>query len=132
LFIVPPGSPESVIAARKKEAEGLRGRFRDCNEGLTLARTMRDVAVRDQVIRSSGDLTPELRKVLDEVPIGQLTTPEVTRLGIELFALCSKQESKADSPGKRRAREAVYSEKFEEQSKRYLKQLRSAAMIEHK
>jgi peptidyl-prolyl cis-trans isomerase SurA len=132
LFIVPPGSPEPVVAARRKEAEALRARFRDCHEGLALARTMRDVAVRDQVIRSSGDLTPELRKVLDEIPIGQLTAPEVTRLGVEMFALCSKQESKADSPGKRRAREAVYNERFEEQSKRYLKQLRSAAMIEQR
>jgi peptidyl-prolyl cis-trans isomerase SurA len=132
LFIVPPGSPEAVFAERRKDAETLRGRFRDCNEGLLIARAMRDVAVRDQVTRSSGDLNPELRKVLDAVPIGQLTAPEVTRLGVEMFAICAKQESKADSPGKRQARDAIFSERFEETSKRYLKQLRSAAMIEHK
>lgn len=132
LLLVPPGSGETVFESRKKEAEGLRARFKSCEEGLGLARGVRDVAIRDRVIRSSGDLSPELRKVLDSVPIGQLTAPEVTRLGVEMFALCAKQESKSDTPGKRKARESVYTQKFEQTSKRYLNQLRRAAMIERK
>jgi peptidyl-prolyl cis-trans isomerase SurA len=132
LLLVPPGSGNTVFESRKKEAEGLRARFKSCEEGLGLARGVRDVAIRDRVIRSSGDLSPELRKVLDSVPIGQLTAPEVTRLGVEMFALCAKQESKSDTPGKRKARESVYTQKFEQTSKRYLNQLRRAAMIERK
>jgi peptidyl-prolyl cis-trans isomerase SurA len=132
LLLVPPGSADTAFESRKKEAEGLRARFKSCEEGLGLARGVRDVAIRDRVIRSSGDLSPELRKVLDSVPIGQLTAPEVTRLGVEMFALCAKQESKSDTPGKRKARESVYTQKFEQTSKRYLNQLRRAAMIERK
>jgi peptidyl-prolyl cis-trans isomerase SurA len=132
LLLVPPGSAPSEFENRRKEAEALRGRFKSCEEGIGLARGVRDVAVRDRVIRSSSDLTPDLRKVLDGVPIGQLTAPEVTRLGVEMFALCAKQESKTDTPGKKQARDAVYSEKFEQTSKRYLSQLRRAAMIERK
>jgi peptidyl-prolyl cis-trans isomerase SurA len=70
--------------------------------------------------------------VLDGVPVGQLTAPEVTRLGVEMFALCAKQESKSDTPGKRKARDSVYNERFEKTSKRYLGELRKAAMIERK
>jgi peptidyl-prolyl cis-trans isomerase SurA len=132
LLLVPPGSSEATFEGRKKEAEALRGRFKSCQEGLDLARGTRDIAVRDQVVRSSSDLSPELRKLLDGVPIGQLTPPEVTRLGVEMFALCAKQESKSDTPGKRQARESVYAEKFQQTSKRYLDQLRRAAMIERK
>jgi peptidyl-prolyl cis-trans isomerase SurA len=132
LLLVPPGSGETVFESRKKEADGLRTRFKTCEEGLGLARGVRDVAIRDRVIRSSGDLSPELRKMLDSVPVGQLTAPEVTRLGVEMFALCAKQESKSDTPGKRKARESVYTQKFEQTSKRYLDRLRGAAMIEHK
>jgi peptidyl-prolyl cis-trans isomerase SurA len=132
LLLVPPGSSDAIFESRKKDAEGLRARFKSCEEGLGLARGVRDVAIRDRVIRSSGDLSPELRKVLDSVPLGQLTAPEVTRLGVEMFALCAKQESKSDTPGKRKARESVYTKKFEQTSKRYLNQLRRAAMIERK
>jgi peptidyl-prolyl cis-trans isomerase SurA len=132
LLLVPPGSGEAAIESRRKEAEALRARFKTCEEGLGLARGVRDVAIRDRVIRSSGDLTPELRKLLDSVPVGQLTAPEVTRLGVEMFALCAKQESKSDTPGKRKARESVYNERFQKTSQRYLSDLRRAAMIERR
>jgi peptidyl-prolyl cis-trans isomerase SurA len=132
LLLVPPGSAEAAFESRRKEAEALRARFKTCEEGLGFARGIRDVAIRDRVIRSSGDLSPDLRKVLDGVPVGQLTAPEVTRLGVEMFALCAKQESKSDTPGKRKARDSVYNERFEKTSKRYLSELRKAAMIERK
>jgi peptidyl-prolyl cis-trans isomerase SurA len=84
-------------------------------------------------VRNSSDVPAELRKGLDSVPVGQLTAPDITKLGVELFAICSKTESKADnSPGKRQAREAAFAEKFEQQSKRYLDDLRHAALIEYK
>lgn len=132
LFIVPPGSSSAVVESRHKEAEALRARFRGCVEGIALARTLPDVAVRDQVIKSTGDLSPELRKIVDGIPVGQLSAPEVTRLGVEMFALCDKQPSKADSPGKRQARDAIYAQRFERQSKAYLKRLRREALIERK
>jgi peptidyl-prolyl cis-trans isomerase SurA len=132
LFLVPPGSAPAVFESRRKEADALRARFKECSEGINYARTLRDLTVRDQVVRNTGDLTPELRKVLDAVPIGQLTMPEVTKLGIEMFAICGKQPSKADSPGKRKAREAVFSQRFERQSRLYLKQIRQQALIEYR
>ena len=132
LLLVPPGSLQPVVDARIKEAEALRARFRGCEEGLGIARTYRDVAIRDQVTRTSSDLPAELRKVLEAIPIGQLTAPEVTRLGVEMYAVCSRTESKADTPGKRQAREAVFAERFEQQSKQYLQRLRREALIERR
>jgi len=132
LLLVPPGSAQQVIDGRIKEAEALRGRFKGCEEGLGVARSFRDVAIRDQIARTSSDLPAELRKVLEAIPVGQLTAPEVTRLGVEMYAVCSKAESKADTPGKRQAREAVYAERFEQQSKLYLQRLRREALIERR
>jgi peptidyl-prolyl cis-trans isomerase SurA len=88
--------------------------------------------VRDPLNRSSADLAPALRELLDGTPVGHLTKPEVTQQGVELFALCEKKQSMADSPQRRGARQQIFSSKFEERSKRYLKDLRSAAMIEYK
>jgi peptidyl-prolyl cis-trans isomerase SurA len=133
LFVVPSGSPATVFEDRKREAEGLRNRFRGCEDGLPFARALKDVAVRDQIVRSSADVPPDLRKGLDSVPVGQLTAPEITKLGIEMFAVCAKDASKADnSPGKKQARETLFNQKFEQQSKRYLQDLRRAALIEYK
>jgi peptidyl-prolyl cis-trans isomerase SurA len=133
LFLVPAGSAEGVVEGRKREAEALRARFQNCEDGMTFARALRDVAVREQVVRSSADIPPELRKVLDGIEIGRLTAPEVTKLGIEMFAICAKKESSADnSLGKRKARESLMSQRFEQRSKQYLKDIRKSAMIEYK
>ena len=133
LMIIPPGSPESFVEARRRDAESLRARFQNCEEGLAFARALKDVAVREPVSRSSADLPLELRKVLDAVEIGKLTPPETTKLGIEMFAICAKKESSAENtPGKRRAREAIVAGRYEQLSKQYLSEVRRGAMLEYK
>jgi peptidyl-prolyl cis-trans isomerase SurA len=130
LFIVPRGSPESAYDARKREAEALRGRFQGCEEGLAAARALRDVTVRDEIIRSSLDVPAKQREVLDQTPTGRLTPPGVTQLGVEVFAVCSKEPTRGDSPEEREAREEISNQRYEAQSKRYLEELRRSAMIE--
>ena len=133
LFLVPPGASESFIDGRRREAEALRARFNSCDEGLAFARALRDVAVREQIVRSSADIPPELRKVLESVEVGRLTAPETTKLGIEMFALCGKKESAADNtPGKRKARESLVAQRFEQRSKQYLREIRRGAMLEYR
>ena len=131
LLLVPPGSPPATFEGRRKEAEALRGRFKTCEEGLPAARALGAI-VRDQLIRNAGDLSAELRKILDAVPIGQLTAPEITRHGVEMYAICGKQQSKADTASKRQTREAIFAERFEQQSKAYLQRLRREALIQWK
>ena len=132
LLLVPPGSPQATMDVRRKEAEALRTRFRTCEEGLPVARTMRDVTVRTQIVKNSSDIPAEYRKILDAVPIGQLTAPEVTRHGVELFAVCGRQESKTETAAKRQARDAAYASRFEELSKQYMRRIRAEALIERK
>ena len=133
LFLVPAGSPETFVEGRKREAEALRNRFQDCESGIAFARALKDVAVRDQVIRSSADLPAELRKVLEGVEVGRLTAPEVTKFGVEMFAMCAKKESTADnSPIRRQVRESIMAQRYEQRSKQYLQELRRGAMLEYK
>jgi len=133
LFLVPTGSAETFIEGRKREAEALRSRFQGCETGISFARALKDVAVRDQVVRSSADIPAELRKVLDGVEVGRLTTPEVTKFGIEMFAICAKKESTADnSPIRRQVRDSIMAERLEKRSKQYLQELRRGAMLEYK
>lgn len=130
LFIVPRGSPESAYDARKKEAEALRARFQSCEEGIASARTLRDVTVREEITRSSLDVPAKQREVLDATPLGRLTPPGVTQLGVEVFAVCGKEPTRGDSPEEREAREEISNQRYEAQSKRYLEELRRSAMIE--
>jgi peptidyl-prolyl cis-trans isomerase SurA len=131
LFVVPRGSPPATYEARSKEAESLRGRFQDCNEGIAVARGMRYVAVRPQVVKASAELPAALREVLAKTEIGRLTAPETTQQGIEVYALCGKRQSD-NAPAKKEIRDQLTNEAFQTLSKKYIKELRDQAMIEYR
>jgi len=132
VFIVPRGSPDAAYEARKHDADALRARFLTCNEGIPFARALKDVAVRDQVSKFSADLPQQLRGILDGTPVGHLTPPETTKEGVQMFAVCAKKETKSETPGMREVRDQMFQQKFGAKAKRYLEDLRRAAMIEYK
>jgi peptidyl-prolyl cis-trans isomerase SurA len=130
VFIVPHGAPANEFEARWHEAEGLRARFQSCEDGIRMAESLKDVAVRGAIIRSSIDLDAQRRQVLDGTEVGHLTPPEQTIGGVQMFAVCSREQARGDSPDKREARDQIANERFQEQSKRFLDELRRGAMIE--
>lgn len=132
LFVIPRGSPREMFEQRAREAEALRLRFNDCDSGIPLARGLRDIAVRDPIRKSSADLAPALRELLEKTTIGKLTAPEATQQGVEVFALCGKRELKSDTVAKREAQNELFSERYQAASKRFLNELRCQAMIEYK
>ncbi|MFZ0654969.1 MAG: SurA N-terminal domain-containing protein [Pseudolabrys sp.] len=132
MVVVARGSSEATISAKRSEAENLRSRFASCADGLAMARGLRDVAVRDPITKNSADLSPQLRDLLGNIQVGRLTPPEVTAQGLQMFAVCNKKESATDSPQKREMREQLFVKRFESESKKYLDEIRKAAMIEYK
>ena len=132
MMVIARGSNEATLAAKRSEAENLRGRFVSCAEGLAMARGLRDVAVRDPITRNSSDLSPQLRDVLGNIQVGHLTAPEATAQGLQMFAVCGKKESTTESPLKRETREQIFIKRFETESKKFLEEIRKQAMIEYK
>lgn len=131
LFVVPRGSPPEAFQTRVKEAELLRAQFRNCDEGIPIARSTRFVAVRPPVTKNSAELPASLRDILTKTEIGRLTPPETTQQGVEVYAVCARKESE-NALEKKEARDQLFSEVFDSRAKAYLKELRSQAMIEYK
>jgi peptidyl-prolyl cis-trans isomerase SurA len=132
LLLVPRGAGDAAIESRRREADALRTRFQNCDDGVKLARGLKDVAVREPLTRSSADLGAKLRELLDGMEIGRLTPPDITPQGVEVFALCAKKQAKGDTGAERDAREELFGERFQAQGKKYLQELRRSAMIETK
>ena len=131
VLVVPRGSGPDVTEARKKEAEALRTRIQTCAEANAFFKSMQNAAIREIVVKTSADMPPALREILDNTPIGHLTPPEITKQGVEMVVLCARDPTKMDTPKKREIREKMYSAKYEAKSKSYLQEVRRAAMIEY-
>ncbi|MDB5567619.1 MAG: hypothetical protein JWP84_4185 [Tardiphaga sp.] len=132
VLIVPRGAAAGMMEARNKEAEALRERIQTCDEANSTFKSMQNATIRDTVVKTSADLPPTLRDLLDKTPVGHLTPPEVTRQGVEMVVLCSRKPTKVDTPKKREVRDKMFAEKFDAKSKAYLKEIRNAAMIEYR
>lgn len=132
VVLIAPRADPGTIEQRRKEAEALRTRVQSCDDAVTLFRSMRGAAVKELVVKTSADLPPALREILDKTTVGRLTPPEVTKQGIEMVALCSRKVTTADTPEKREARDKLYQQKFEAKSKEYLADVRKSAMIEYR
>ena len=130
LFIVPRGSAPAAFEARRKQAEELRHRFESCEQGVPFARALTDVAVREPARRTSLDVGAPQRAILDATPIGHLTPPEQTQQGIEMIAVCAKEKASGDTVGMAQTREAMVTERYNAQAKRFMEQLRREAIIE--
>jgi peptidyl-prolyl cis-trans isomerase SurA len=132
IVLTPDGLSQASLQGKAQIAENLRSRFTSCAQGLPLARALRDVAVREPVTRSSGDLPEALRELLAKLEVGRLTQPEATAQGLQMFALCDKKASKSDSPAKAEAQAKIFNKKFDTEAKRFLEEIRKQAMIEYK
>ena len=132
VLIVPRGSPQSAFDQRKKEAEALRERVTSCADASNYFKTMQSAAVRDMVTKTSADLAPSLRDMLEKTTIGHLTPPEQTKQGVEMVALCARNKTTIDTPKKKEMRDKMFVEKYEAKSKAYLQEVRKAAMIEYR
>ena len=132
VLIVPRGSPPAATELRRKEADALRERVQSCDEANSYFKSMQNAAIREPVTKTSADIPPVLREVLDKTPIGHLTAPEITKQGVEMVALCGRKTTTVDSPKKREIRDKMYVQKYEAKSKSYLQEIRKAAMIEYR
>ncbi|MCZ0734056.1 peptidylprolyl isomerase [Phreatobacter sp. AB_2022a] len=130
VLLVPATAAPAVVQRRLAEANALRGRFNSCATDLEQVNRIPDAAVRDQVRRLSTDLSPEFRRVLDQTPAGKLTPPSRSQQGIELIAICSKNEVRADDTAARnQVREEMTTTEMQRIARDYLARLRRTAVI---
>jgi peptidyl-prolyl cis-trans isomerase SurA len=101
-------------------------------EANSFFKSMQNAAIRESVTKTSADIPPSLRELLDGTPIGHLTPPEVTKQGVEMVALCARNPTAVDTPKKREIRDKMFAEKFEAKSKAYLAECRRSSMIEYR
>jgi peptidyl-prolyl cis-trans isomerase SurA len=132
VLVVPRNSPEAMRTGRMKEAENLRNRFSGCEQDMALAREIREVVVKEPIVRLSTDLGVQYKQLLDKTPDGKMTPPEVIATGIELVAICSRKEVVADVSSRREFKEELLTKRLAEYEKYLLDYFRKQSTIEYR
>jgi peptidyl-prolyl cis-trans isomerase SurA len=126
VFVVPKEN-RRIVNARKSEANRFRQAYRGCENAKAQAETLRNVSVLSRGRMLASELPPNWRRVVADTQPGSLTPPQVTEKGVEMLAVCGKQEV-------RTANSELFGEERREsasvQEKALLAELRKAATIE--
>lgn len=126
IFVVPRGANPGE---RERAANAARGRFASCETGFDELRTMRDVAVRPPLYRSTDGMSEQLVKILDRTPVGKLTPPSRTEQGIEMVAVCERKVREPSANLRSEVTAVVMEKRVTETARKYLQELRKITDI---
>lgn len=131
IFVVRRNAPVNVKQARLKEAESLRSRITSCSQVQEFAHEYKEVVVKPPLRRFSSDLSPALQKLLETLPDGRMTPPEVTVNGIEIVAICDRKEVPADVSANRELRNELLGQRVQSYEKTILDKMRQTSIIRY-
>ena len=132
LFVVPAGAGAGVEANRRSEANAFRSAFQGCDQSLQQASASPGIVVKPQVRREAGQLTPALKEGLANLEVGGTSEPERVPEGIQIVAVCAKNAIAGQTEATVEVREEISSERGQLLARRYLRDLRSDAVIEYR
>jgi peptidyl-prolyl cis-trans isomerase SurA len=126
VFVVPSGSNPGQ---RERDANGARGRFTDCETGVDYMRSLRDVAVKERIGRTSTELPKAMNDLLGKTPVGRLTPPFRSDQGIEMIAVCEKSDRLDNIQLRNQIEQELLQKRAEGTSAAYLNELKAKAEV---
>lgn len=132
LFIVPSGAGANVEAQRRAAANAFRQAFNGCEQSIQQAAGAPGIVVKPQVRREEGQMSAGLKQALAAIEVGGVAPPERVPEGFQLVAVCEKTPVEGQTEATLEVREELSSERGKLLARRYLRDLRSDAVIEHR
>ena len=133
VFVVPANKrSKSLLNARKREADQLRGRIQGCDSAASMITGLRDVSLRQLGRIMQPQLPLDWKPLIEKAKAGGATASRITERGVEFIIICSAKTVSDD-----KAAELVFRSENEEtgdseEAKKYLAELRKRAVIANK
>lgn len=131
IFVVPEGKRKALMGKRKKEANQMRQRFKECKTTREFAKGLLDVTVRDLGRVLEPELPPDWADLIKKTSAGNATAVRETNRGAEFIGVCSTREVSDDRVAQMVfTNEGSVNEKADELSKKYMGELKEKARIQ--
>lgn len=130
IFVTRSKASKKEINQRLAEAKRFRSSFKSCERDLESARSLKDVAVNRIGRRLSTEMPKKFAQMLNETPVNGITKPSRGQSGFEMLAVCNKKDMGKNITLRSQAEEKLKNERSKDLSRRYLRELRSKAVIE--
>lgn len=132
VFVTPKGASPALISQRRNEAENLRRRIKSCDQAISIAKELRDVATKPPVVRLSSQLPASFREQIGALKVGQSTKADPGELGVEIIVLCNKQETQDDTGLRAEVQKELIQEQGQAEVDKFVADLRKRALVIYK
>lgn len=120
------------IASRLVEAESLRSRFRTCEKLEDVIKGVRRASIKQIGRKRAEQLAQPSRALVMKAKAGEMTPPNLTPTGVELYAVCSRKKVTTNVKKRLQVEQKMQAEEYSRLATRYFQDLRRDAYIEHR
>ena len=129
VFPFPAQANEAAKRGALAEAEAVRGQAKDCD---AMRKFSKEKASRlsSEGKLSASQIAPEMRKVIETMPIGQVSQPIVQKNGVGVIMVCGKTAGSTGGISRDDVAETILRQRFDTLARRYLRDLRRTAYVD--
>ncbi|MBV9827349.1 MAG: peptidylprolyl isomerase [Alphaproteobacteria bacterium] len=129
VFPIAPNAPEPARRQAVAEAENIRNAAKDCPSFLKIGKEKAPQLSSEGKLRA-GNISPQLRTLVDKLQIGQASQPIVQRNGVGVIMVCAKNTGGGGVVTREDVVEQLTRERLDTVARRYLRDLRRAAYVD--
>ncbi len=130
LLPLPEGAGEAEVETQVALATAVRETVTDCNDMSRAAREIGPGASANIGLVRVKDLPPALKSAARNLPVGAISAPVRTEQGIHLLMACNRIDPPSTLPAREQVRQALMEGRMNQESRRYLRDLRRSAFID--
>ena len=125
---LPPKANEAALRTAIGEVEQVRTAAQDCPTLLKIGKEKAPQLSSEGKVPESR-ISPEMRRVIDGLPVGQASQPIVQKNGVGVIMVCGKS-TPGDSGTREEIAESLLRQRFDTVSRRYLRDLRRNSYVD--
>jgi peptidyl-prolyl cis-trans isomerase SurA len=130
VFPLPAQASEATRRAALSEAASVRAAAKDCPSLLKIGKEKAPQLSSEGKLRA-GAISPEMRTLVNRLPIGQASEPIVQKNGVGVIMVCAKSSSGGGGEVTRDdAAETLLKQRLDTVARRYLRDLRRNAYVD--
>ncbi|WP_298747480.1 peptidylprolyl isomerase [uncultured Brevundimonas sp.] len=126
---LPETASEAEVAAASQRLEALRPQL-TCDTMLQRATSEQGLLGADLGEADVQSLAPQFQPVARSAPVGEVSTPIRTPLGLHLVAVCGRRVGGVEAPDPRAVENQLFRQNLATLGRRYMRDLREDALIE--
>jgi peptidyl-prolyl cis-trans isomerase SurA len=132
ILSMPAKFDQKSLAQRLDDAEKLRQDFKGCATGQVTAAKTVNTKFEDLGVKKAATVPEPTRSLLINAKNGEIVPPNVTKAGVEVYALCERSVVKASDKKRADYESDLKQKEFEVKARRLLRDLCQDAHIEYR